>query len=129
MVRPVKTKSRLDSRSRSRGSFTMIGLLAAMVIMAILVVMYLSGPGGQGVPAGGARTTPGRAKESAQSTLCASNLTQLRTAITIHQGMHNAYPRSLEELQTGIELTCPVGEEPYEYDAQTGQVRCPHPGH
>lgn len=109
----------------------MIGLLAAMVIIAILVVLYFggSGGGGVGVPAGGARTTPGAAKESAQSAVCANNLVQLRTAINIYQGMNNAFPRSLEELQAGVELTCPVGEEPYEYDAQTGQVTCPHPGH
>ena len=125
----MKTKSRLDWRSPRRGFFTLIGLLAAMVIMAILVVLYLGGPGGGGVPAGGMRTTPGAAKESAQSVVCANNLTQLRTAIDIYQGMHGSYPRSLEELETGIELTCPVGGEPYEYDAQTGQVRCPHPGH
>ncbi|MBE9566603.1 MAG: hypothetical protein IMF16_07620, partial [Proteobacteria bacterium] len=101
----MKTKSRLDWRSRRRGFFTLIGLLAAMVIMAILVVLYLGGPGGRGGPAGGTRTTPGAAKESAQSVVCANNLTQLRTAIDIYQGMHGSYPRSLEELETGIELT------------------------
>ena len=28
-----------------------------------------------------------------------------------------------------LPATCPVGEEPYDYDPTTGQIHCVHPGH
>jgi len=119
-----------DLRSASRGSFTLIGLLAAIVIIGILfVVLYGRGGGPTGAGGGGAATTLGGAKDRAQDVLCQSNINQVRVALSIYQGNSGHYPPSLEDLQGGVALSCPVGGEPYQYDPTTGQVRCTHPGH
>lgn len=131
MVRKVTAKHQLVSYSSERGYLTLIGLLAAIVIIGILFALYMGGPTGGGSPGQGgpAATTPGGAKRSAQGVLCRNNLSQLRAAISIHTGSAGSFPASLEELNAGVSLRCPVGDEPYQYDFTTGQVHCVHPGH
>lgn len=119
-------------RSSERGFFTLIALLVVIVIIAILFATQYGGParrGGTSGAPGEPHTVLGGAVNRADATLCRNNLAQLRAAITIYQGNYNAFPPSLDELQSGVTLTCPVGREPYEYDPNTGAVRCVHPGH
>ena len=122
---------RSDWRSTEGGYFTLIGLLAAIVIIGILFTLYGGGFTGGSSQPGGAATTIGGTKDRAQDVLCQTNLQQLRYAISIHQGNMGSYPPSLGSLESSASLafTCPVGEEPYEYDPGSGTVRCPHPGH
>lgn len=122
---------RSEWREAEGGFFTLIGLLLAMVIIAILFAMYAGSPGGGGAPGAGGSpiTTLGGAKGRAQDVLCQNNLQQLRYAISIHQSNTGAPPPSLESLRSQIPLTCPVGGEPYQYDPRSGSVRCVHPGH
>lgn len=127
MVRKVTAKHQLASCSSERGYLTLIGLLAAIVIIGILFALYMGGPAGGGSQGQG--TTPGGAKRSAQGVLCRNNLSQLRAAISIRMGTAGSFPASLEELNAGVLLRCPVGDEPYQYDSTTGQVHCVHPGH
>jgi competence protein ComGC len=119
-----------DRRPREGGFLTLIGLLLVIVIIGILMAMY-GMPGGGGSSGSGAApvTVAGKAKEQAQGVLCQNNLQQLRAAIAIYQGNNQALPPSLESLNAGVSLTCPVGGEPYEYDPAAGQVHCVHPGH
>jgi hypothetical protein len=118
------------SRRRERGFFTLIGLLAVIVIIAIMFVMYTGQQGGAG-PAGtgGTTTTFGGARDRAGDAVCRNNLAQLRAAVSISLGTAGTNPSSLEGLQAGAPLSCPAGDEPYEYDPATGEVRCVHPGH
>ncbi len=111
-----------------RGFFTLIGLLVVLVIIGILMAMYGLPGGGTGA-GGGATTVAGGAKERAQDVVCRNNLNQLRSAIGIFTSTGQGYPPSLESLNSGVLLTCPVGGEPYDYDPSTGKVSCIHPGH
>ena len=112
-----------------RGFFTLIGLLVVIVIIGIMMAMY-GLPGGTGTGAGGGATTvAGGAKERAQDVVCRNNLNQLRAAVGIFTSTGQGYPPSLESLNAGVPLTCPVGEEPYQYDFSSGKVSCLHPGH
>ena len=113
------TNLRSGWRSTEVGYFTLIGLLAVIGFT-----------GGASQP-GGATTTLGGAKDRAQDVLCQTNLQQLRYAISIYQGNMGGYPPSLGSLESSASLTftCPVGEEPYQYDPGSGTARCPHPGH
>jgi competence protein ComGC len=114
--------------TQERGFFTLIGLLLVIVIIGILMAMY-GMPGGGGSSSGTPISIAGGAKERAQDVLCRNNLQQLRAAITIYQGNSQSLPPSLESLNAGVTLTCPVGGEPYDYNPSTGQVHCVHPGH
>ena len=118
-------------RSREGGFFTLIGLLVVIVIIGMLMAMYGGFPGGGkgSSGSGGAVTVLGGAKGRAESVVCQNNLQQLRAAISIYQGGNQAFPPSVESLNAGISLSCPVGGEPYEYDPSTGQVHCVHPRH
>jgi len=118
-------------RSGERGFLTLIGLLLVIVIIGILFAMYAGGLGGGGSPAtgGGAATTLGGAKNRASDTVCRNNLSQLRAAISIYAGTAGSNPSSLDSVQPGVSLTCPLGGEPYQYDPLSGKVKCVHPGH
>ena len=117
-------------RRAETGYFTLIGLLAAIVIIGILFVLFLGGGGGGSSATGtGATTTPGKAKERAKDVLCQNNLVQLRYEMSIYQSTAGTNPPSLASLDTQVVLNCPIGGEPYEYDPLSGQVRCVHPGH
>ncbi len=120
---------RLGLYKTQRGFFTLIGLLVVLVIIGILMAMY-GLPGGTGTGAGGGATTvAGGAKERAQDVVCRNNLNQLRGAVGVYTSTGQGYPPSLESLNVGVSLSCPVGGEPYDYDPTTGKVSCIHPGH
>lgn len=121
----------------NRRGDTLVGLLAAMAIIAVLSVGAFYGSGmlnGGNKSArkdGKGKTIPGLAKLKAEDTVCQSNLGQLRAGIQI--AMTNAEdtpPQTLEETRLGAQFySCPLGKERYTYDPTTGQVSCPHPGH
>jgi type II secretory pathway pseudopilin PulG len=119
-----------ERSSREGGFFTLIGLIVVIAIIAILMAMYGMPGGGTGSSSSSSPATiAGGAKQRAQGVLCQNNLQQLRAAIAIYQGSNQAYPPSLESLNAGVALSCPVGGEAYEYDPTAGQVHCAHPGH
>lgn len=127
------TTQRSALHSAERGFFTLIGLLLALVIIGILLSLYglpagTGGAGGTG-SSGDAVTIVGGTKGRAQDVVCRNNLAQLRAAIGIQAGASGVNPPSLDGIQAGVDLACPEGGEPYEYDPSTGQVRCVHPGH
>jgi competence protein ComGC len=114
-----------------RGSWSLIGLLVVVVIGLVLVLMFM---GPQSKPdKDGAHTTVGRSMNMAKETECKSNLTQIRTAITMYRSEHEAAPASLADVQLGTSspefVKCPVGKEAYVYDAAAGTIHCPHAGH
>lgn len=121
---------RLALSNREHGFFTLIGLLLALVIIVMLFSMYglPGGTGGAG-SGGDAATVIGGTKDRAQDVVCRNNLAQLRAAIGIQAGASGVNPPSLDSLHAGVDLACPGGGEPYEYDPATGRVSCVHPGH
>jgi hypothetical protein len=77
------------------------------------------------------QTAYGQAEARSRDAVCAEDLAQVRQAIQVAQTSSDAFPGSLSELKLAPNmLVCPIQpHEPYVYDAQTGQVHCPHPGH
>ncbi len=129
------------------GWLGLVSMLIALVIICILAVYLLGGPGafqrgGQAgqEPAGGVLSPGGvggvggamGALSAARKVECGNNLQQARYALQIFQGNTGRLPSSLEELagaRPNLQLKCPVGGEPYQYDPDTGRIWCVHPGH
>lgn len=113
----------------------MVGLLVSIVIVGILIAIFLNG--GFGVQAGNPRpdnvgqTVVGRSAARAKDEVCRNNLSQLRMAIQMQRDTDNP-PATLADVPgMGVQFKkCAIQPyEPYVYDAASGIVRCPHPGH
>jgi prepilin-type N-terminal cleavage/methylation domain-containing protein len=116
----------IDSRS-ARGGFALIEILLVIAIIALLAVGYygLSRDGENGEK----KSTPARSIDKARSVECASNLRQLRALIQMHVAEHGQYPKKFNPGEHGSLGRCPVTNEPYEYDPQTGEIHCTTEGH
>lgn len=120
--------------------------LPIVVILVLILLGSLAGCGGSGDSndsdkvAGGpaAQLVHDAGKVEIQSmdrgkaTACASNLSQLRTAILAYRGDNdNKNPASLADLGPAMRVvtTCPSNNQPYTYGPTTGTVKCTTPGH
>lgn len=110
-------------------------LIEVLLVVALLVLIggglayFYLGRGGREKPDGTRERTP---ITIAKDTVCQSNLGQVRQALNVFRAgdPEETLPRSLQELRLPAELfTCAVGGEPYQYEPETGTVRCVHPGH
>lgn len=117
---------------------TLISLLAVVVIIALLAIAFMKGGALFGMksqpdrPDGKGKTLPGRVMAMAKDDVCMENLRQLRMSIgMIHdQDPDEHWPANLEETRLGSNFYhCDLGKEPYDYNPETGQVKCVHPGH
>lgn len=125
-----------------RGSWSLIGMLASLVIMMVLAIILLRGPeaftgNNSGSGSGALSPTAGvggaiAARNRAKDTVCENNLQQIRLALQMAGVSEEGYPQSLQVLtqqNPGLQMNCPVGGEQYQYDSSTGKVSCVHPGH
>lgn len=116
----------------ARGS-SLVGMLAAIVIVLILVMVWLYyGTGKE--EQGGSQPLTSRitqTQDAARSTECRNNLSQIRQSIQVQQaGAEETFPASLTELRLpDTVLKCPVSGQLYPYDPSSGTVRCPTEGH
>lgn len=110
---------------------TLVATLIVVVIVAMLAVALLGGSGQSSRPDGLGRTLPTQVKLKAKDDVCMSNLGQVRSAILIaRSNADDAPPADLSETRLGSDfLKCPIGGEPFAYNAESGTVSCPHPGH
>ncbi len=120
---------------RQRQGAMLIEMLVVIAIIGILTAVFLNkgdffGPSESSRADGLGRTTIGAAKLKANDVECKNQLNQIRMAIEI--GKTDDYtPPTLDDLP-GVPKDyhqCPIGSEPYVYDAGAGKVSCPHPGH
>jgi type II secretory pathway pseudopilin PulG len=115
------------------GFLVLIELLVAVLLIAAVVSYYYGSSRTATETRGGAsegpHTVPGMALQRAKGVECQNMLQQFRAAIATYQANSGAYPPDLAGLQTGLSATCSAGNEAYEYDPDTGRVRCPHAGH
>ncbi|MCC6445505.1 MAG: type II secretion system protein [Armatimonadetes bacterium] len=116
-----------------RGSWTLIEIVVVMLILLGLAAWLLPRYAGRSPqPGANAPATP---VERASGVECENQLRQIRQAMQLYQVDHEEkFPASLSELASyGITseamLSCPLGREPYRYDASSGQAQCAHPGH
>ena len=117
------------SRFTVRRGFSLIEILAVVVVIAILsAVMYSTYLGKSGKSG---ERSHGPIAES-KTAVCMEDLHQVRLAIDMarQSDADGKNPASLDELKLPHELlVCPDGKEPYQYDPTTGVVHCVHPGH
>jgi hypothetical protein len=124
---------------RTRG-YTLVATLITVVILLLLGMVVLSGglggtysqnTGAKAREDGLGNNMPSYMKLKAVDTQCRSNVGQARQAVAIARlDNGDQLPASLDEVKLGEQfLQCPIGKEKYEYDAATGNVTCPHPGH
>lgn len=130
----------------SRGFAALIEILLVALLILGGAAMYMgmlkgTGAGQKASPqlTNGAPAMPGvsepqslagKAIQKAHGTECQSNLAQLRQFILMSQGTDGKYPPSLGSIQGTEQIrVCPVCHQPYTYDPETGQVKCPYPGH
>lgn len=127
----------MRTRSRQRGE-GYIGLLVAVLMIVLGMVLYFRLQKPDPVPTrpGGPTTVVGQSIEKGTERDCQNNLQQIRLAITMvrdQAGEQGPPPATLQSLQSqGIGpqmLKCPVTQQPYQYNSQTGVVWCPTPGH
>ncbi|MEA2552304.1 MAG: hypothetical protein QOJ65_480 [Fimbriimonadaceae bacterium] len=115
-----------------RRGFTLIATLATVAIICILMVVMMQGMGGS-MPTrkdGLGTTIPGQAQLSARDQVCRSNLGQVRQALALARTASDEPPTAIEDARIGEQFySCPIGHEPYKYDAATGEVHCTHKGH
>lgn len=117
------------------------GILGLLIVVALIVcgfVFYFTHlqPEPKPVRLGGPQTYLGQSLEKGTEVDCRNNLNQIRIAITMERtstGETEPPPPTLQVLQRqGIGpqmLKCPVSNQPYQYNSETGQVWCPTPGH
>ncbi len=126
----------------NRGNWTLIGLLAAVAIVAVLgYVLYGSGGLGtvkkdSGLLDKGSqkKTVVGQAMDTGKSVDCRQRLSQIRSGIQMYKTGStdgNTNPPTLKDAVSGVSTSyfyCPVSNKPYTYDPATGRVQCPtHP--
>lgn len=115
-------------RRDNRRTWTLIGVLAVVMVIVILVALKL---------AGGSATTADkdeRSMDAVKSATCQQQLRQTRAGIDAYRQSRadKGNPPTLKDALSGISGTyfqCPVTSQAYSYDPNTGTVACPsHPG-
>lgn len=114
----------------------LISMLAVVVIILILVMVWLyygqsnkgSGEQGQGQPL---QSRVSQTRQAAESVECRNNLSQIRQAVQMQKMEDDTQnPAGLADLRLPDSmLKCPISSQPYQYDPNTGTVRCNTPGH
>lgn len=116
---------------------SLVGILVVGAIIVLLGLAFMFGTGLFGGKGGSTRadgkgeTIVGKSLYAAKDDVCRSNLAQVRMSIKVQtDAVDDTPPQSIEETRLGPDFyKCKVGGEPYEYDPQTGEVKCVHPGH
>lgn len=124
---------------RTRRGSSLIGILISMLIIVLATVFFvMGGMGPMGIEPmkpradGLGETMIGQARYTTEDTVCQVQLQQIRGLVQLAMDhVDEVYPDSLGQVSgmpTGYDK-CPIGKEPYSYDASSGRVKCPHPGH
>lgn len=122
----------------TRGN-SLVAMLVVVLIIAILAIVFMRGentlmsPGTGSKRADGKGTTvPGAVMAAARDDVCRLNLKQARAAVMMlhDQDPDERWPSTLEETRIGSQFyKCDLGKEPYDYNPETGEVKCVHLGH
>lgn len=127
----------------NRGNWSLIGILAAAVIIGIVIFFMFSGGTGTSTvkkdsklvdQSSQKQTIYGKAIDTGKGVDCREHLNQIRSGIQNYKisSPDNANPPTMNDIGLGVAATyfeCPVSHQPYIYDPATGTVRCQYPGH
>ena len=109
---------------RSRQGMAAIALVIALLIIGIIVIAALSVyTGGTGDKE--SVTSP---IERTKNVQCFSQIRRVEMSIQTFRFERGHFPQALSELDDMSErdFYCPVTGSPYDYDANTGTLRCPY---
>ncbi len=123
----------------NRGNWTLIGLLAAVAIVAILAAYYTVGGGGVGTVKKDSKlldsksekkTVIGQSIDTGKAADCQQRIHQIRLGIDAYKSSSasDANPSSFKDIGLGVStdyFKCPVSGQAYTYDPATGRVQCP----
>lgn len=129
-------------RLNNRGNWSLVGLLVAVAIVAVISAMYFTGTGFTTVgknnkmldQSSKKHTVVGKAMDTAKGEDCRQRLIQIRTGISTYQSTSGSenFPATLKDIGMGVSTDyfyCPVSNQPYVYDPATGKVSCQYKGH
>ncbi|MDY6795329.1 MAG: prepilin-type N-terminal cleavage/methylation domain-containing protein [Actinomycetota bacterium] len=110
MMRGIRIKS-------SQDGFTIVELMVVLLIIGVLL----------GIAIPSFLFSMRSSKEAA----CKSNLKIIRTSLEEYHMDNKDYPDKLEDLVPGYlesetGTSCPETGQPYDYDPDTGEVKCPY---
>lgn len=128
--------------SNNRGSWSLIGLLVAVLIVVVAAAIYF---GGNNAPSGSTvgkknaglldeksqkNTVFGKAIDTGKASDCKQRLIQIRAGIENYKAMgtSEANPPTFKDMGLGVSndyFQCPVSSKPYTYDPAAGAVKCP----
>ena len=120
-----------------KGSWSLIGLIAAMAIIVIAAALYFTGDHSSVskdsplLDQSSTKTTViGKSLDTAKAFECKNQLDQIRKGIDMYRQNTGAdeNPASLADIQLGVGASfykCPVSGLDYIYDPGTGRVGCP----
>lgn len=127
----------------NRGSWSLVGLLAAVAVVGLLAFFLFGRSGGPSSVKSDSQlvdqsskkqTVYGKSMDTAKGVDCAERMRQIRTAIQMYRDTNTdgTNPPTLKDagLSVGSDyFKCPVSGQPYNYDPSGGTVTCPYPGH
>lgn len=77
-------------------------------------------------------TVVGQSMARAKDAVCMDNLKQIREMVQVAESSDpdGKPPADFSAMRCPESMRmCPIGKEPYEYNPETGEVKCKHPGH
>jgi hypothetical protein len=114
-------------KDRAPRSLGLIPIIGSLLIVAILVVVAVQIYGGG---KGEETETLTKSIDRAAGVQCRTQIRNLTVALEFYITQHGHFPSDLNGLEhvTTEMLVCPVTQEPYGYDHETGKVYCPEHG-
>jgi hypothetical protein len=129
-------------RLNNRGSWSLVGLLVAVVIVIVVAAVMMGNSKNGPVPSTVGKNTGvldskskketvfGRSMDTAKATDCRERLNQIRMGIQTWKASEatEQNPRTLKDIGLGVGsdyYQCPMSNKPYTYDPATGIVKCP----
>ncbi len=123
----------------NRGSWSLIGLLVAVVIVVLAVAYFYGGKGGPSTverdselldPSTQKKTVVGASIDTAKAHVCLEQLTQIRQGIQAYKATAatEENPATLRDIGLSVGqdfYQCPVSGKQYTYNPATAEVKCP----
>jgi competence protein ComGC len=109
---------------KQRSGITTIMLVISLLIVAVTTVIVISYLIGQHLGGSGNMVT---SVQRAKSVECLAQIRKIEMQVQLYSVQHGRYPESLEILDvfTDSDLHCPVTQNRYIYDPQSGRIYCP----